>query len=112
MDYSAWTVDLKRKSATHSSGFKLAVEGNPRDPSAVHPGKFPSGVGTLEKVRLLRTGMEALAMAASAPPIASARAAGASTRPTLSLKSKPSPKSKLSSNNGPRAGREDTDPVD
>ena len=88
MDYSAWSVDLKRRSATHSSGFRIEIEGNPRDPSAVHPGKFPAGTTSLEKVRLLRTGIEALAKAASRPAPArpAAAANGKSQRPKLSLK--------------------------
>ena len=41
MNFDAWTVDLKSSSATHESGFRIDVEGNPKDPSAVNPGRFP-----------------------------------------------------------------------
>ncbi|MAZ86784.1 MAG: hypothetical protein CL693_04025 [Cellvibrionaceae bacterium] len=61
MDFSAWVVDLKTLTATHDSGFRLEIEGNPRDPSAVHPGKFPKGLSSIDQVRLVRTGVEALA---------------------------------------------------
>ncbi len=61
MDFSAWVVDLKTLTATHDSGFRLEIEGSPKDPSAVHPGKFPKGLSSIEQVRLVRTGVEALA---------------------------------------------------
>ncbi len=61
MDFEAWTVDLKTLTATHSSGFRLEIEGNPKDPNAVHPGKFPVGMSNIDQVRLLRTGVEAIA---------------------------------------------------
>jgi len=94
MDFSDWSVDLNRLSATHGSGFQLQIEGNPKDPSAVHPGKFPAGCSNLDQVRLLRTGIEALAKAAAAnrqektnKPRPTYRAqANKPNRPTLSLK--------------------------
>ena len=58
---SAWSVDLKTKTATHTSGFSLTIEGNPKDPSAVSPGRMPKEMGAHEQVKLLRLGLEALA---------------------------------------------------
>lgn len=68
MNFEAWTVDLTTLSATHESGFRIDVEGNPRDPSAVNPGRFPKGLNGIEQVRLLRHGVEAIAKAAKAGP--------------------------------------------
>ncbi len=65
MDYDAWTIDLPTLSATHACGFRLELEGSAKDPSAVFPGKFPTGLSSIEQVRLLRTGVEAIAKAAS-----------------------------------------------
>jgi len=62
----SWSVDLKMKTATHVSGFSLTIEGNPKDPSSVSPGRMPKEIGAHEQVRLLRLGLEALA-AASGP---------------------------------------------
>ncbi len=64
MNFEDWTVDLKTLSATHATGFRLEVEGNPKDPSAVHPGKFPAGLSSIDQVRLVRTGVEAITAAA------------------------------------------------
>ncbi len=50
--------------AVHESGFRVEVEGNPRNPNAVHPGKFPVGLDAISQVRLLRMGVEAIAAAA------------------------------------------------
>ncbi len=93
MDYAAWTVDLKSLTATHSSGFRLEVEGNPKDPNAVHPGKFPAGLSSIDQVRLVRTGVEAIASEgkkarASAPTPKSTFVAPANRpkRDTLSFK--------------------------
>lgn len=61
MDFAAWTVDLKALTATHNSGFRLEIEGSPKDPNAVHPGKFPKGLSSIDQVRLVRTGVEAIA---------------------------------------------------
>lgn len=96
MDFEAWTVDLKTLSATHASGFRLEVEGSPKDPSAVHPGKFPQGLSSIEQVRLVRTGVEALAGAAKVASAAKTKVikkayvapANRPKRPTLSLKKK------------------------
>ncbi|GAB3100900.1 hypothetical protein G8770_16415 [Aestuariicella hydrocarbonica] len=60
MNFEDWTVDLKSLTATHSCGFRIEIEGNPKDPSAVHPGKFPQGLTSIEQVRLVRTGVEAI----------------------------------------------------
>jgi hypothetical protein len=97
MDFEAWTVDLKTLTATHSSGFRLEIEGNPKDPNAVNPGRFPKELSGIEQVRLLRTGVEAIAKAAtgqgSVPPTAAKPRTSPHkpTRPVLSLKSKRSP---------------------
>jgi hypothetical protein len=96
MDFDAWTVDLKTLSATHSCGFRLEIEGSAKDPSAVHPGKFPGGISGIDQARLVRTGVEAIA---KAPSQSSARSAVAKKpaykapankpkRPVLSLKKK------------------------
>lgn len=82
MDFTAWTVDLASLSATHSCGFSLQVEGNPQDPSALFPGKFPAGLSSIEQVRLLRTGVEAIAKAAEG----GGYSAGYSTRPAAPKK--------------------------
>jgi len=64
MNFEDWTVDLKRCSATHVSGFMIEIEGSPRDPSAVHPGRCPAGISAMDQVRLLRFGLDALAQEA------------------------------------------------
>lgn len=64
VDFDDWQVDLSALSATHACGFTISVEGSVRDPSAVHPGPFPKHLNSLEQVRLLRHGMEAIAKAA------------------------------------------------
>ncbi|WP_206020052.1 hypothetical protein [Pseudomaricurvus alkylphenolicus] len=94
MDYSAWTVDLKTLSATHSCGFRIEIEGSPKNPNAVHPGKFPAGLTSIDQVRLVRTGVEALAEEAKkgvgsrpvAPKPAYTPPANKPKRATLSLK--------------------------
>ncbi len=93
MDYAAWTVDLKSLAATHSSGFRLEVEGNPKDPNAVHPGKFPAGLSSIDQVRLVRTGVEAIASESkkarsfsSAPKSTFVAPANRPKRDTLSFK--------------------------
>lgn len=105
MNFEAWTVDLASSSAVHATGFKVAVEGDLRNPSGVHPGKFPEGLTAMEQARLLRCGLEAIVKLAQnqgfrqdqarfterakAAPTASAPAAVPArkpTRPILSLK--------------------------
>ncbi len=94
MDFSAWVVDLKTLTATHDSGFRLEIEGSPKDPSAVHPGKFPKGLSSIDQVRLVRTGVEALASEAKQTRTKSSTAikktyvppANKPKRDTLSLK--------------------------
>jgi len=100
---NTWSVDLKSKTATHASGFSLTVEGNPKDPSSVSPGRTPKDIGAHEQVKLLRLGLEALADASgpsgddvSGPSIrkvskeAYQRPANLPRKPLLSLKkSKP-----------------------
>jgi len=65
MDFDAWTINLSTLSATHESGFSIEIEGNPKDPSSVNPGRFPSNLSGIEQVRLLRHGMEAFAKEAT-----------------------------------------------
>lgn len=94
MDFHDWVADPEAGTATHASGFTLKVEGNPRDPSAVDPGKFPAGLSFAEQARLLRVGLEHLAKAAdSSSP--SPRRGSASSRdgktPTI-LKRESQPK--------------------
>lgn len=91
MDFNDWTVDLSSLSATHACGLTLQVEGSPKDPSAVFPGKFPAGLTSIEQVRLLRTGVEAIAKAASATSTAPRKSAykapaNKPSRPLISLK--------------------------
>lgn len=63
-DFNAWEADLAAGTATHASGFVLKVEGNPKDPSSVDPGKFPADLNFIDQARLLRSGLEFLAKAA------------------------------------------------
>ncbi len=97
MDFEAWTVDLKSLSARHECGFELDVEGNAKDPSAVNPGRFPAGLSGIEQVRLLRTGVEAIANAAKAQSLSRVKAPSyvppknKPQRPKLSLKKKSEP---------------------
>lgn len=60
MNFETWTVDLASSSAIHPSGFKVVVEGDPRNPMGVHPGKFPEGMTAVQQARLLRCGLEAI----------------------------------------------------
>lgn len=64
MDFNAWVADLAAGTATHESGFVIRVEGSPRDPSSVEPGKFPAELSFIDQARLLRMGLEFLAKAA------------------------------------------------
>ncbi|TQV67761.1 hypothetical protein FKG94_24840 [Exilibacterium tricleocarpae] len=66
MDFTAWKVDLSALSASHESGFTIQIEGNPKDPSSVSPGRFPPTLNGVDQARLLRHGMEAIAKAAAA----------------------------------------------
>ncbi|ACE85709.1 hypothetical protein [Cellvibrio japonicus] len=61
MNFDDWTADAATGTATHTSGFSLRIEGNPRDPSEVYPGKFPEGMSFVNQARLLRAGLEFLA---------------------------------------------------
>ena len=91
VNFDAWIVDLPTLSATHACGFRLEVEGSPKDPCAVHPGKFPAGLSSIDQVRLVRTGVEAIAKAADSR---SAKPSPSKPVPTQSvgapLKDKPS----------------------
>ncbi len=53
--------------ANHASGFTIRIEGNPKDPSDVYPGKFPEGMSFVDQARLLRSGLEFLAKTGGAP---------------------------------------------
>lgn len=64
MDFDAWKVDLKTKSAFHQTGFRITVEGNPRYPAGVIPTHFPDGLSAVEQARLLRCGLKAIVDAA------------------------------------------------
>lgn len=61
MNFDDWTADLAKGIATHASGFTLRIEGNPKDPSEVYPGKFPDGMSFIDQARLLRSGLGFLA---------------------------------------------------
>lgn len=65
MDFNDWVADVAAGTATHASGFVLRIEGNPRDPSSVDPGKFPADLNFIDQARLLRSGLEFLAKASS-----------------------------------------------
>jgi len=69
MDYKAWNVDLKAKSAYHVSGFKIVVEGDLSQPMGVFPSNFPNELTAFEQAKLLRSGMEAVSLAATVTPI-------------------------------------------
>lgn len=86
MDSSEWTIGADGRSATHSSGFTLSVEGNPKDPQGVNPGRFPAGLSAIEQVRLLRLGVEAIAAAAKAGQ----QKRSAPERPVLSIRKRES----------------------
>lgn len=61
MNFDDWVADLATGTATHASGFSIRIEGNPKDPSDVHPGKFPADLSFVDQARLLRSGLEFLA---------------------------------------------------
>lgn len=61
MNFDDWTADFSAGTATHTSGFTIRIEGNPKDPSEVYPGKFPEGISFADQARLLRSGLEFLA---------------------------------------------------
>lgn len=86
MDNNEWTIGADGRSATHSCGFTLTVEGNPKDPQSVNPGRFPAGLSAIEQVRMLRLGVEAIAAAAkSGQP-----KRNAPERPVLSIRKRES----------------------
>lgn len=60
MDFDAWNIDLKNKSAFHITGFRIVIEGNPLQPMGVIPSHFPDGLSAVDQARLLRSGMKAL----------------------------------------------------
>jgi hypothetical protein len=68
MKLDEWVADIATGTATHESGFSLRIEGNPKDPSEVYPGKFPDSLSFVEQARLLRSGLEFIAKAASQAP--------------------------------------------
>lgn len=61
MNFEDWVADMASGTATHTSGFSIRIEGNPKDPSEVYPGKFPDGISFADQARLLRSGLEFLA---------------------------------------------------
>ena len=68
MNFDDWVADMATGTATHHSGFNLRIEGNPKDPSEVYPGKFPEGLSFIEQARLLRSGLEFLAKNSAQAP--------------------------------------------
>ena len=68
MNFDDWTADVAVSVATHSSGFTVRIEGNPKDPSEVYPGKFPDGLSFVDQARLLRCGLEFLAKFGGSTP--------------------------------------------
>ena len=68
MNFDDWTADLATDTATHASGFSIRIEGNPKDPSDVYPGKFPEGLSFVSQARLLRSGLEFLAKSGGGAP--------------------------------------------
>ncbi|WP_188150555.1 hypothetical protein [Teredinibacter waterburyi] len=64
MDFDAWNVDLRTLSAFHSTGFRIAVEGDPLQPMGVFPSHFPEGLSAVDQACLLRCGMKAIKKAA------------------------------------------------
>lgn len=68
MNFDDWTADLAAGIATHASGFTIRIEGNPKDPSEVYPGKFPEGISFVDQARLLRSGLGFLAKNSGTTP--------------------------------------------
>lgn len=68
MNFDDWTIDVVTGVVTHASGFTIRIEGNPKDPSEVHPGKFPEGMSFVDQARLLRSGLGFLAKVATSAP--------------------------------------------
>lgn len=60
MNFESWSVNLVEQMATHSSGFKVTVEGDPANPNAVYPECFPESLSAVEQARLLRCGVKAI----------------------------------------------------
>jgi hypothetical protein len=68
MNFDDWTADPAKGTATHVSGFTIRIEGNPKDPSEVYPGKFPEGMSFVDQARLLRSGLGFLARSGEVVP--------------------------------------------
>lgn len=68
MNFDDWQADVSAGSALHASGFSLRIEGDPRDPEEVFPGRFPEGLSFVDQARLLRAGLTVLAKAAQQSP--------------------------------------------
>jgi hypothetical protein len=64
MKHEEWVVDIATGVVTHSSGFSIRVEGNPKDPNEIYPSNFPEGLSFVDQARLLRSGLEALSKSA------------------------------------------------
>ncbi len=100
MNYDQWVVSDDGRSASHSCGWSIRIEGNPANPSEVCPGSAPKDLGALEQARLLRHGLEAIAKAAKPSKPSTAALAAKKTaekyasdpdrprKPKLSLKPK------------------------
>lgn len=61
MNLDDWTVDTTQNTLTHTNGFILRFEGDPKDPSEIYPENFPTNMSFVEQTRLLRAGLEFLA---------------------------------------------------
>lgn len=68
MNFDDWTADMTTGTVAHASGFTIRIEGNPKDPSEVYPGKFPEGMSFVDQARLLRSGLEFLAKTGGSAP--------------------------------------------
>lgn len=95
MNFESWNIDIASLSATHASGFKVVVEGDPTSPEGVHPGHFPEGLSAVEQARLVRCGLEAIVKQArmekrekTKAAYAEQRADHVPTRKVLSFKKK------------------------
>jgi len=63
--FEDWTIDMVQQRAQHHTGFSVQVEGDPKDPSGVVPGRAPEHLSAVEQAQLLREGMDVLAASAA-----------------------------------------------
>jgi hypothetical protein len=61
MNLQDWTVDLTQNTLTHSNGFKIRFEGDPKEPTEIYPENFPANLSFADQAGLLRSGLEFLA---------------------------------------------------